>query len=103
LNRIFKNSWEEWVENAPDEWKDDDWITTRVPISVAMRYGQNQPVEISGRGVDDARRAWETDRQFGRLRYMSFAIASHLSYVCDTFIMQATNDLLQVQNGHRMD
>src|SRR5262245_40865341 len=46
MDKHIQDDWKNWVSNAPDHWKRDGFLNHRIPISVACRYGQNQPLDI---------------------------------------------------------
>ncbi|KAG2365886.1 hypothetical protein BDR07DRAFT_1373987 [Suillus spraguei] len=80
LHRYIVSDWDEWVHNAPASWKNDGWLQSRVPLSIACRYGQNQAIaslDPTARGVEEAN--WQAERQYTNIRYMSVAIATDLT------------------------
>jgi hypothetical protein len=44
LHNTIESDWDDWVAAAPRSWKEDGWLLNRVPVAVACRYGQNQPI-----------------------------------------------------------
>ncbi|KAG2090773.1 uncharacterized protein F5147DRAFT_780230 [Suillus discolor] len=80
LHQIMVSAWDAWVEEAPPSWKVDGWLESHVPLSVACRYGQNQPIASSdpnARSVEE--RNWQVEREYTNIRYLSMAIATDLT------------------------
>ncbi|KAG2029044.1 hypothetical protein BDR03DRAFT_1018980 [Suillus americanus] len=80
LHRYIVSDWDEWVHKAPASWKDDGWLQSRAPLSIACRYGQNQAIaslDPAARGVEEAN--WQAEREYSDIRYMSMAIATDLT------------------------
>ncbi|KAF9515155.1 hypothetical protein BS47DRAFT_1391885 [Hydnum rufescens UP504] len=50
------------------------WLSTHAPITVTCKYGQDQQI-----GVEDEADTWQQERDYGRIRHMSFALASDIS------------------------
>jgi hypothetical protein len=77
LNEELQETYDDWVEDAPDTWKEDGFLTDRFPISVTSEYGQNQ--EFGDRttlGVDKLN--WKKDRDWEKIGYLTLALATHL-------------------------
>lgn len=66
-----------WVYNAPHEWKTDGFLENNIPISIAARYGQNQPLLLSD-AVTAESNNWLQERNYTKIRYMTIAIATHI-------------------------
>ncbi|KAG1803891.1 uncharacterized protein HD556DRAFT_1303877 [Suillus plorans] len=80
LHQIMVSVWDAWVEEAPPSWKVDGWLESHVPLSVACRYGQNQPItslDPNARSVEE--RNWQVEREYSNIRYLSMAIATDLT------------------------
>ncbi|KAG1853395.1 hypothetical protein F4604DRAFT_1933291 [Suillus subluteus] len=80
LHRNIVSNWDAWVQEAPPSWKVDGWLQSHVPLSVACRYGQNQPIASSNpnaRSVEE--RNWQVEREYSNIRYLSMAIATDLT------------------------
>ncbi|KAH7920877.1 hypothetical protein BV22DRAFT_1179673 [Leucogyrophana mollusca] len=79
-NRIV-DCWDDWVTDAPRSWKEDSWLTRINPLSIACKYGQNQPIVNANAGVVAVEAAnWDRERDYKNIRYVSMAIASHLTH-----------------------
>lgn len=76
LNIILKAKFETWVDNAPQAYKQDNFITSRTPIIVTSRYGQNQEMNINENDAE----SWSRHKNFSNTRYISVAIATHFRY-----------------------
>jgi hypothetical protein len=79
LHESIVRGWQQWVTDAPDKWKEDGFLTSKYPISVASLYGQDQPLTVD----DDAHanalaESFGQDNNYGKLRVFSFALASHI-------------------------
>jgi hypothetical protein len=82
LHQNIVSNWEAWVQESPPSWKADGWLQSHVPLSVACRYGQNQPIASSNpnaRSVEE--RNWQVEREYSNIRYLSMAIATDLTCV----------------------
>ncbi|KAG2133428.1 hypothetical protein BD769DRAFT_1665695 [Suillus cothurnatus] len=54
---------EDWVDQAPLQWKEDNFLVNNAPVGVTIRYGQNKPLVING-ALD-----------------FTFSLATHMSYL----------------------
>lgn len=87
LHTDICEKWWDWVENAPDHWKSDGFLN-RIPISVACRYGQDQPLDITTH-KQQLMQEFSANIQARRLRFFSFALATHIEYVFQPIILQS--------------
>jgi hypothetical protein len=78
LDRMITNEYENWVREAPEEYREDSFLEDRYPVAVTSRYGQNQELGLQTDDMEEEGINWNRDRQFNRIRYMSVAIATHL-------------------------
>jgi hypothetical protein len=80
LDRMIIRSYEAWVEAAPDDYKSDLFLQSRIPVAVTSRFGQNQEfassVDLWAEELDN----WARDRDYGRIKYMTIALATHIRY-----------------------
>jgi hypothetical protein len=81
LDKEMIRGYDTWVTNAPLAYKADGFLAQRVPITVTSRYGQNQDLGMNPANAAETSRNWGRDRDFGRLRYMTIALATHVRYV----------------------
>jgi hypothetical protein len=70
----------QWVEDAPDSYKDDQFLLERTPIIITSRYGQNQDIAVNVVDAAADEENWQADRDFSQIRYVTMAIATHLRY-----------------------
>ncbi|KAG2090293.1 hypothetical protein BD769DRAFT_1679717 [Suillus cothurnatus] len=63
LHDMFNGGWNDWVDQAPLQWKEDNFLVNNAPVGVMIRYGQNQPLIING-ALD-----------------FTFSLATHMSYL----------------------
>lgn len=76
----MRREWHHWVQNAPNSWKDDGFITENVPVALTMRYGQNQMLDTDT-AADWERNNWNRDRDLQHIRTLSLSIAHHILFV----------------------
>lgn len=79
---MFADLWHDFLENSP--WKDDTFLSERDPVGVTVRYGQNTKVCYSDTDVewnDSEVDEWIKQRRWNRLRFVTLALATHISYV----------------------
>ena len=80
LDRLVVSEWEEWVDKAPAYWKADGFLTSRVPISVSSRFGQNQPIGNASTLEAQALR-WDEERDYSKIQFVSMAVATDVRCV----------------------
>lgn len=78
LDRMIVRSYHDWVEDAPEEYKADDFLTSRIPVAVTTRFGQNQKLASSVELRNQEQGNWARDRDYSRIRYLTIALASHI-------------------------
>ncbi|KAH7904419.1 hypothetical protein BJ138DRAFT_1166511 [Hygrophoropsis aurantiaca] len=72
--------WAPWVRDAPASWKADGWLPSVCPLSVVCKYGQNQDIVLATPQEQEQEAAnWLKERDYRRIRYMSFALATDIS------------------------
>lgn len=82
LDRMMAIQYDDFVANAPPYWLSDGWLQQHIPISVACRYGQNQPIASTDpHALRVEARNWHYERDYAHIRYLSVAVATHISYV----------------------
>jgi len=80
LNSIIKRHYHAWVRAAPNSYHTDDFLRSRVPITVTSEYGQNQEFGVRNRSrLDESN--WSKDRDYTKIRYITLAVATHLRSV----------------------
>ena len=78
LNTQIKQSYQNWISDAPEEYLSDMWFRSRIPVAVTSRYGQNQPIGLETMNDDEESYTWDTLRDWSRLKYVTVAVATHL-------------------------
>ncbi|KAG2335701.1 hypothetical protein BDR05DRAFT_953879 [Suillus weaverae] len=82
LHNTIVSDWDEWVAAAPRSWKEDGWLLSRVPVAVACRYGQNQPIaNLNARANTEEAKIWNKERSYTNIRYVSVAIATDITCI----------------------
>jgi hypothetical protein len=79
LDDLIVGGYQEWVHAAPDEWKFDGFLIDNSPIVVTSRYGQNAAIALEGNSRAEAR-AWDRDRDYSRIAFLTVAIATTIEY-----------------------
>jgi hypothetical protein len=77
LDALLVEGYQDWVRDAPQSWKVDDFLTHRSPILVTSRFGQNARIAVPGAEEEEAN-AWQAERDFSKLAFFTFAIATSL-------------------------
>lgn len=81
LHDSIEDNWDEWVQEATtsmvDGWQDNTFLKENVPIAIAVRYGQNQPV-CQGRHLFEEAEHWNRLHNYRYMRSMTFALATHI-------------------------
>ncbi|KAG2063879.1 hypothetical protein BDR04DRAFT_1163227 [Suillus decipiens] len=93
---MLSTNWNDWVAQAPPEWKEDSFLANNAPVGVTIRYGQNQALLVHG-ALDDERRNWDDDRNYTYIRQFTFSLATHISYLDVREWREVPN--LQNENG----
>jgi hypothetical protein len=99
LDTAIQTWYNQWVEQAPAAYKLDQFLTHRIPVAITSIYGQNQPLLITENHDAEDAANWERSRDFSRLRYISFSLASHFVYVYLVYCSAPCN--LYVPQGGR--
>ena len=77
LHQDFLDVWETWVEGAPASWKRDGFLTDNTPVSITIRYGQNQEILLPNLASTE-RRNFHRDRDYTFIKSFTFSIATHV-------------------------
>ncbi|KAF8122097.1 hypothetical protein EV363DRAFT_1405218 [Boletus edulis] len=80
LHERFIEDWGDWVAQAPAPWKADRFLLNNTPVTVTMRYGQNQPVLVPN-CITPERQSWKRDHKYDHIKQFTFSIASHISFL----------------------
>jgi hypothetical protein len=77
LDILIKQSYEQFIDNSPESWKEDGFFTGRKPVAVTCRFGQN--LQIGTRGQEEREGlAFEDYCDVSQVQYLSFALATDL-------------------------
>jgi len=77
LHEIIEGQYHDFVRDAPADWKDDSFLNDNVPITISVRYGQNQ--DICGQGTEEEETYhWHRLHQYRHIRTMAIALATHI-------------------------
>jgi hypothetical protein len=83
LHNQIVQDYESWIDQAPLSYKEDGFFISSVPITVTSCCGQNQQVHcpIPGQveNYEEDVDSWSRIRDFSQIKYVSLAIASHVS------------------------
>ncbi|KAG2080366.1 hypothetical protein BD769DRAFT_1685099 [Suillus cothurnatus] len=100
LHRLIKIQYDDFVANAPPSWLKDGWLQQHIPISVACRYGQNQPIASNDQhALRVEARNWHHERDYTDIRYLSMAVATHIScMIVEDWVEVPINDILSIHD-----
>ncbi|KAI5981073.1 hypothetical protein EDD15DRAFT_2380428 [Pisolithus albus] len=80
LHIAFRNLWKNWVRQAPELWKRDQFLLDNYPVALTMRYGQNQDLRRSSNSTQVERENWNKDHDYEHVMLFSFSLASHINF-----------------------
>lgn len=84
LHEGIEDHWDTWVQEATapmdndSDWKDNEFLKENVPITIAVRYGQNQPVCRDEEDMGEEANHWQRLHSYQNMRSMTFALATHI-------------------------
>ncbi|KIL64797.1 hypothetical protein M378DRAFT_178583 [Amanita muscaria Koide BX008] len=78
LDDSIQHLYHQWINDAPAGYFDDDFFTSRVPVAITSRFGQNQQLACTREEELQERTNWRQERDYSRIRYITFAVASHI-------------------------
>jgi hypothetical protein len=78
FNTLFIENWAKWIDRT--KYAKEPFFTERVPVAVAVRYGQNISLGVA-ENLQRERQDWERFRQWEKVWFFSFAVASHVMWV----------------------
>ena len=87
LDQKTVSLWNRWIRRAPESWKTDGFLTSHIPITVTMVYGQNQEICSHPDHTDDERDVFNMDHDYSLIRQFTFATASLLRYVIQHLVL----------------
>ncbi|KAG6369980.1 hypothetical protein JVT61DRAFT_12616 [Boletus reticuloceps] len=82
LHRHFRHAWSDWVNNAPQEWKEDGFLVNNTPVAITLHYGQNQMLRqrLDDDSMNQERHNWELDHDYTNILTFTFSLASHVTF-----------------------
>jgi len=78
LNQCIENEYDDFVRDAPPGWTRDGFLSNNVPITIAVRYGQNQAI---CREPHEEKEHWHRLHNYRNIRTLTVALATHLQQV----------------------
>ncbi len=72
---MIVEGYREWVEDAPESWKADGFLTKNSPIIVTSRFGQNAAIVLQGNEEEEAA-MWNVERDYSKIAYLTIALAT---------------------------
>ena len=75
---MIVRSYAEWIAEAPEQYKSGDVHLGRIPVAITSRFGQNQELAASVELQEDELDNWARERDYGRIKYVTLALASHV-------------------------
>jgi hypothetical protein len=93
LDDLIVAGYDDWVDAAPDAWKCDGFLIDNSPIVVTSRYGQNAAIALEGNTRAEAR-AWDRDRDYSKIAYLTVAIATSIEYASHPFLFHPSISFL---------
>jgi len=85
LHDLVRLDWQPFVDDAPQGWKQDGWMTSRSPVGIVSLYGQNQPLATNTEAAAVEGRRWKDSRDYTKAKWLSYAVATH--YECIIFYL----------------
>ena len=80
LDNAIVESYENWIEEAPVSYKQDNFFPARRPVAVTSRFGQNQQLADTEPLRVEERSNWARECDYTRIRFITIALATHLRY-----------------------
>ncbi|KAI6102263.1 hypothetical protein F5141DRAFT_1135721 [Pisolithus sp. B1] len=77
---LIVSQYASFIRNAPKEWLDDNYLRDNVPITIAVRYGQNQEVCRPDHFEEEADH-WNRLHRYKHVRTVTVALATHIQCV----------------------
>ena len=81
LDNAIVESYENWIEEAPVSYKQDNFFPARRPVAVTSRFGQNQQLADTEPLRVEERSNWARECDYTRIRFITIALATHLRYL----------------------
>jgi hypothetical protein len=84
LHTLLLDGYNDFVSNAPADWKKDGFLLNNKPIIITSRYGQNACIALED-NEDQEANDWNLERDYSKIAYLTFALATSIESVF-TFI-----------------
>lgn len=78
LDIALRDSYDDWVMQAPPGWFEDQFFFDSSPMVITCKYGQDQPICIPGQEALERDR-WEFERDYTQMRYVTVGLATHVT------------------------
>jgi hypothetical protein len=78
LDVAIVDHYHNWVNCAPRDYVEDEFFSTRIPVAVTSRFGQNQQLSQTATHRQVERLNWTNDKDYSRIRYVTLALATHI-------------------------
>jgi hypothetical protein len=75
---MIVRSYADWIGDAPEEYTAEDLFTSRIPVAITSRFGQNQELASSIELCNEEQHNWAHDCSYSRIRYLTIALATHI-------------------------
>ncbi|EKM74525.1 hypothetical protein AGABI1DRAFT_133148 [Agaricus bisporus var. burnettii JB137-S8] len=75
LDNAIVTQYDSWVEASPPSYRANDFLSSRMPICVTSRFGQNHKLGVS---TVHEEQTWNNDRDWSCIRFVNVAIATHV-------------------------
>lgn len=87
FDALLVRGYDDWVENAPEHWKADGFLSGNSPVVVTSRYGQNAEIALPNNQQREAV-SWELDRDYSKIAFLTFALATKIECVLEHHLVR---------------
>jgi len=84
LHTLLSEGYDDFVSQAPADWKKDGFLLNNKPIMITSRYGQNASIALED-NQDQEANDWNSERDYSKIAFLTFALATSIELVF-TFI-----------------
>ena len=83
LHQAIDEDWEDWVSRAVESdnqgWNNNRFLLENVPITIAVRYGQNQKIcHGNEMNLEQEAMHWHRIHDYRHMRQITFTLATHV-------------------------
>ena len=75
LDEMIVEGYREWVEDAPEPWKADGFLTKNLPIIVTSCFSQNMAIMLLGNEEEEAA-MWNLEQDYLKIVYLTIVLAT---------------------------